>query len=89
LPFVTQALCAALGAVHISRMQLPPMRRPPESPHLARDIGQGFAWTWKNPPVRTLTLTIFTFNVTSGPRGLFSCSTPASASAWPRSGTDC
>ena len=33
---------------------------------MRRDIREGFAWTWGNSAVRTLTLTIVTFNVTWG-----------------------
>ena len=33
---------------------------------MRRDIAEGLRWTWHNPAVRTLTLTIVTFNVTFG-----------------------
>ncbi len=66
-PFLTQALCVALGAVLVSRMGLTPVSRPAgRSHHLGREVLQGFRWTWSNPAVRTLTLTIVTFNVTFG-----------------------
>ena len=65
-PFVTQAVCVALGAVLISRMKLPPVVRPAERTRVRADIVEGFRWTWGNGPVRTLTLTIVTFNVTFG-----------------------
>ncbi len=65
-PFLTQAICVALGAVLITRMKLPPVPRPAEPSHVGRDIVEGFRWTWENPAVRTLTLTIVTFNVTWG-----------------------
>jgi MFS family permease len=65
-PFLTQAVCVALGAVLISRMRLPALRRPEERSHVRRDIIEGLRWTWRHPAVRTLTLTIVTFNVTYG-----------------------
>jgi predicted MFS family arabinose efflux permease len=65
-PFLTQSLCVALGAVLLSRMRLPPVHRPVEHSHVGRDIAEGWRWTWGSPAVRTLTLTIVTFNVTFG-----------------------
>jgi predicted MFS family arabinose efflux permease len=50
----------------VSRMSPPAVSRPAERPHLRRDILEGFRWTWASAPVRTLTLTIVTFNVTFG-----------------------
>jgi predicted MFS family arabinose efflux permease len=66
LPFLVQALCVAFGAVLVSRMRLPPVRRRGEPSNLGRDIAEGLRWTWGNAAVRTLTLTIVTFNVTWG-----------------------
>jgi MFS family permease len=65
-PFLAQGVCVALGAVLVSRMSPPAVSRPAERPHLRRDILEGFRWTWASAPVRTLTLTIVTFNVTFG-----------------------
>jgi MFS family permease len=65
-PFLTQAVCVALGAVLISRMRLPALRRPETPSHVRHDIVEGLRWTWRHPAVRTLTLTIVTFNVTYG-----------------------
>ncbi len=65
-PFVTQSVCVALGAVLVSRMRLPAMQRPAGRSHVRRDILEGFRWTWEHAAVRTLTLTIVTFNVTWG-----------------------
>jgi Na+/melibiose symporter-like transporter len=65
LPFVTQAVCVALGARLVSQIAIPgPVREPGRKGHIRRDIGEGLAWLWANPPVRTLALTIVTFNVT-------------------------
>jgi predicted MFS family arabinose efflux permease len=55
-----------LGALLISRMRVPPMVRSAEPTHFRRELAEGFRWTWHNRAVRTLTLTIVTFNVTYG-----------------------
>jgi len=65
-PFLTQSVCVAMGAVLLSRMRLPALDRPAGRSHLGRDVAEGWRWTWGNPAVRTLTLTIVTFNVTYG-----------------------
>ncbi|TFV54738.1 MFS transporter [Geodermatophilus sp. DF01-2] len=65
-PFVSQALLLALGALLVSRMRLPARERPAGRSHVGRDIREGLRWTWGNAAVRTLTLTIVTFNVTYG-----------------------
>ena len=65
-PFLVHAVCVALGALLISRMVLPPVIRPDGPSHVGRDIAEGFRWTWGNGAVRTLTITIVTFNVTFG-----------------------
>jgi MFS family permease len=65
-PFVAQAVCIALAVLMIARMRLPVAGRPAVRSHVWRDIAEGLRWTWANPPVRTLTLTIVTFNVTYG-----------------------
>jgi MFS family permease len=65
-PFLVQGLCIALGAVLVSRMTLPRVARPAGPSHVGRDIAEGLRWTWNNSAVRTLTLTIVTFNVTYG-----------------------
>ena len=66
-PFLTQAVLVALGALLISRLVLPHHRRDPETlSHIRHDIAEGFRWVWHHAPVRTLVLTIFTFNITFG-----------------------
>lgn len=66
LPFVTQAVCVVLAVVLVAKVALPPPPPAPTESHLRREIADGFRWTWGNPAVRTLTLTIVTFNVTFG-----------------------
>jgi MFS family permease len=65
-PFVVQAVCVVLGALLVSRMTLAPVPRATDRRHVGREIADGFRWTWGNHAVRTLTLTIVTFNVTFG-----------------------
>ncbi|MCU1361850.1 MAG: major facilitator superfamily 1, partial [Ilumatobacteraceae bacterium] len=65
-PFATQATCVALGAILVSRIVVErhPRRASPERPR--RQIAEGLRWLWGHPPVRTLTITIVSFNVTFG-----------------------
>jgi transmembrane secretion effector len=65
-PFLTQSLCVALGAILISRMRLPAIERRTGTSHLRRDVLEGLRWTWRHAAIRTLTLTIVTFNITWG-----------------------
>ena len=65
-PFVTQAVLVALSALLVSRMRLPVSARPAERSHVRQDIIEGLRWTWGNAAVRTLTVTIVSFNVTYG-----------------------
>jgi predicted MFS family arabinose efflux permease len=66
-PFVTQAVLVALGAVLVSRVVLPAHRRDPgRSGRMRHDIAEGFRWVRHHAAVRTLVLTIFTFNITYG-----------------------
>ena len=67
LPFLGQAVLVGLGALLVSRILLPPHgRRRDERGRLRHDIGEGLRWAWAHPAVRTLLLTIFTFNITFG-----------------------
>jgi MFS family permease len=66
-PFATQALLVVFGAALVSRLTLPHHRRDPETPTgIRHDIAVGFRWVWHHAAVRTLVLTIFTFNITYG-----------------------
>jgi predicted MFS family arabinose efflux permease len=65
LPFVTQAVCVALGVVLIARVATPPGAvRDLEGTHVRKDISDGIRWLVGHPAVRTLALVILTFNVT-------------------------
>ncbi|RHW27880.1 MFS transporter [Nocardioides immobilis] len=65
LPFGVQVVCVLLGVVLVARIALPPgpVRDVGET-HVRRDIADGVRWLLGHPPVRTLALVIFTFNVT-------------------------
>lgn len=65
-PFVTQAVCVVLSVLLVSRIRLPARVPAGERSHLRRDVLEGLRWTWHSAAVRTLTLTIVTFNVTFG-----------------------
>lgn len=66
-PFIVQAGCMITSAVMVSRVVLPAhgVDRRTRS-HIRREIAVGFRWLWGNAAVRTLALTIVTFNVTFG-----------------------
>lgn len=66
-PFVTQGVLVAFGALLVSRLRLPVSASAPAgSRHVRRDIAEGLRWVWQHAAVRTLVLTIFTFNITYG-----------------------
>ena len=67
LPFVTQAVCIAASIVLVLRIRLPPpVRSGGGSRSVRADVREGLSWVWHHPAVRTLVLTIVTFNVTFG-----------------------
>ncbi len=67
VPFAAQALCILLAAVLVSRIVLAPEPHVGASrAHVRRDVAEGLRWVWRSPAVRTLTVTIVTFNVTYG-----------------------
>lgn len=65
-PFSVQIICVALGVVLISRIARTPIppRADAESGVKTHPIREGLRWLRGNPPVRTLVLIIFVFNVT-------------------------
>lgn len=67
VPFMVEAVSMVISAVMISRVVLPAhgVVRAARS-HVRREISEGLRWLWGNPAVRTLALTIITFNVTFG-----------------------
>jgi predicted MFS family arabinose efflux permease len=67
VPFIAQGVLVALGAVLIGRIGATLTARAVETRRAAtREIVEGVRWLWRHPPVRTLTLTIVTFNITFG-----------------------
>ena len=66
VPFATQAVGVALGALLIARMAATRPTPKEEQRRVVGDIVEGLRWVWRDPAVRTLTLTIVTFNVTYG-----------------------
>ncbi len=66
LPFATNAACFALGAVLVSRVVTGSRSRPGEGSGLRAEMVEGIRWLMAHPPMRTLALTIFTFNITYG-----------------------
>ena len=66
LPFAANAAGFVLGAVLISRVVSSPRARSGEGTGLRREMAEGIRWLIGHPPMRTLALTIFTFNVTFG-----------------------
>lgn len=66
-PFAAEAVLMVAGVVLLSRIVLPPHgRQTGERAHLRADVAEGFRWVWHHAAVRTLVLTIFTFNITFG-----------------------
>jgi MFS family permease len=66
LPFATNAACFALGAVLVSRVATSTRNELRERSSLRSEMVEGIRWLLAHPPMRTLALTILTFNVTFG-----------------------
>jgi fucose permease len=66
LPFAANAAAFALGAVLISRVAASVKNQRKEVTTFRADMVEGIRWLVAHPPMRTLALTIFTFNVTYG-----------------------
>ena len=67
-PFAAQCTCLALSVVLMLRVRLPAhgRDRTAEPSTIRSDIVEGIRWVWRHAAVRTLVLTIVTFNVTFG-----------------------
>jgi predicted MFS family arabinose efflux permease len=65
VPFGVQIVCVLLAVVLVARIELPagPVRGEVET-HVRRDIVDGVKWLLGHPPIRTLALVIFAFNIT-------------------------
>ena len=66
LPFGVNAAGYLLGAVLISRVVTDVRELRGERPGVRAEMIEGIRWLLAHPPMRTLALTIFTFNVTFG-----------------------
>lgn len=66
LPFATNAACFALGALLISRIVTTARAELYARSSLRTEMSEGIRWLLGHPPMRTLALTVFTFNVTFG-----------------------
>jgi len=66
IPFAATAACYVVGAILVSRIALRPVARPAEHRPVREEIAEGLRWLWHHKPVRTLALTIVSFNVTYG-----------------------
>jgi predicted MFS family arabinose efflux permease len=65
-PFVTQATCVGLGAVLMLQLAATKPVDTEVHPPARRQIAEGLRWLWGHAPIRTLTITIVSFNVTFG-----------------------
>jgi len=66
IPFATNAICFVLGALLVSRVVTTTTNELRLRSSLRTEMGEGIRWLLAHPPMRTLALTIFTFNVTFG-----------------------
>jgi len=67
LPFVAQAILLAAAATIVARLRLPPRQIAPSTDrNVVREIGEGMRWLWRDRPLRALTITVVTLNVTFG-----------------------
>jgi MFS family permease len=66
VPFATNAACFALGAILVSRVVISTRNEQRERSNLGAEMAEGVRWLLAHPPMRTLALTIVTFNVTYG-----------------------
>ncbi|WP_196804189.1 MFS transporter [Marmoricola sp. URHB0036] len=67
-PFAAQCTCLALSVLLMLRVRLPAHGRDhtAEPSTIRSDIVEGIRWVWRHAAIRTLVLTIVTFNVTFG-----------------------
>lgn len=66
LPFVSESVCVLAGVLLMWRVRFPGHGAPGRSARVREEIRQGWSWLWAHAAVRTLAITIFTFNVTFG-----------------------
>ncbi len=65
-PFAIQAICVALAAPLVARIALTKLPESETRSRMRVEIMEGARWLWNHTSVRTLTLTVVSFNVTFG-----------------------
>lgn len=65
-PFVGQAVCVLLAVLLVTRMAVSPLPARTQRTRVRDDVLEGLRWTWQHGAMRTLTITIVTFNITFG-----------------------
>jgi MFS family permease len=66
LPFASESVCVLAGVLLITRVRLPAHGARGQPARVRDDIREGWRWLWAHAALRTLAITIFTFNVTFG-----------------------
>jgi MFS family permease len=66
LPFVSESVCILAGILLITRVRLPEHGTREPGGRMRDEIREGWSWLWAHAAMRTLAITIFTFNVTFG-----------------------
>jgi MFS family permease len=66
IPFISETVCVLAGAVLILKVRLPPHGAGAVRARVRDDIREGWRWLWQHSAIRTLAITIFTFNITYG-----------------------
>ena len=66
LPFVSETVCVLAGVLLMTRVRLPAHLGHARAARVREDIREGWRWLWEHPAIRTLAITIFTFNITFG-----------------------
>ncbi|MCB1000104.1 MAG: MFS transporter [Acidimicrobiales bacterium] len=65
-PLAAQVVLFVAGAAALTRVALPAPERRLDERRARHEIAEGLRWLWTNRPVRTLTITVVSFNVTFG-----------------------
>jgi MFS family permease len=66
LPFVSESVCLLAGVLLIVHVRLPAHGGGGRRARMRDDIREGWHWLWAHAAMRTLAITIFTFNITYG-----------------------
>ena len=65
-PFVVQTVCVVFAAMVIRSITIDRPAAPDDRRTARSEIVEGLRWVWHHPAIRTLTLTVFAFNITFG-----------------------